>query len=435
MATRVDSTSTGKALFKKNAHRPWKPALLEKVIHNPKDDADNIGEQRDSTAFESRAPQLEETLSREPLSRFKEYLQPSTRAYDEMSRQYEQKIEHIQQKITKALATKEKEVHEIQQKLSPNDNTRITFGGFFQPKNIIFSDENATLHKNALLMSELKEKEYEILELSQNLKLAQVKEHAERAQEALDIETKAREAAEERAIYALNQAQQATDHLMLAEQKLAHAEHSNQQLTHTINKLEQDLHASLLERHQTIEGLTSEIETKKRLEENLRQLENEIFRKQNVESHNHELSKDLAELERAHNQTLLENQTLSLRIQGLEQKLTDEDTKINTLQSRLESETARFNERLNTLIAEKDLTDDKLAKSLQQINKMNHLIHTERQLRKMFEEKARELSCQIFNLEIKLKAEQQAKYTAEEKVKQTMEQASKVMMRMFQSQP
>ena len=165
MTTKMD-LGKGKAVFKKKAHRPWQPTLLE-----------NAG-----------------------VDEIQSILDPTAKLQDK-------NIEFLQKQLETTLDIKRKESEELNVSLSALDTNRITLGGFLKPKNILFAPGQETLHKTASIIHELKAKEQEILDITQHLKLTQAEEQAERAEMARLSEERARQVAEEKAFYALRQAQ------------------------------------------------------------------------------------------------------------------------------------------------------------------------------------------------------------------------------------
>ncbi len=434
MASRLDSAnSEKKPAFKKRSHRPWKPALLETVIQNPNqtvdydDDEDDVTSSLSASVSSSvQAAQFDSKFDQKFDSRFDSRLD-SSQFDSRFDSHFDSKMDLLNPDLEVDLQQKIRQKEDLYDKLSSNEGSRITLGGFFKPKNIIFPDDNAALHNTTHLMGELKRKEYEILEISHNLKVNQAVEQAERAQRSLHAEIQAREAADERALFALNKAQQSADNCLLAEQQLTLAQRNISALEHTVVKLEERLKNALIERHQTIELLAQEVELKKVAEENVKMLGIELSQKALVEERNAELFHSLNMAENAKVEARREIQILSSELSDCQQQLAREKTNI----ARLEGEIVSQQEMMAQLTASKNLTEEQLTKSTQHIKKMNMVLATERNLRNLYEEKAREMSCRNFTLEMEVKAQEQGRRVAEEKAKQTLDQASRVMMRMI----
>lgn len=368
MASRIDSNDKGKTVFKKRAHRPWKPALLETIIQSPQQD----------------------DLSSEPENEHEDI--------DALSLQQHDRLEN-------SLAEKAKERDELVHQLHLKEENRLTIGGFFQPKNIVFSNEENTLHETTSLMHDLKQKEQEILELTTHLKLTQAEErlkHAEEKAKIAEVEClnafKARDAAEEKAIFALSKAQTATDYSRVAEERALQAEQAIFKHEQTIKHLEE----KLVENEENFQS----------------QLERREVHGQNMAVKNSHLSVSLSQIEEenqlAEGKLMLaaeQNMVLFKQIETLEIELREE----KTLVLNREQEIASLQERMKQY----------------PVDKMLLALNSERKLRKLYEEKAKEAYHQMHSIDMQRKAEEYARRAAEEKTKQTLEQASKAVMQLL----
>ena len=137
MTSRMDF-GRGKIVFKKKAHRPWQPTLLDSPAE-------------DHQSLINVSPKLQD-----------------------------KQIEFLQKQLETTLEIKNKEREGLQVSLSSLENNRVTLGGFIKPNNMLFKTEPVALQKTASIMHELKAKEQEILEITQHLKLTQVEEQVER---------------------------------------------------------------------------------------------------------------------------------------------------------------------------------------------------------------------------------------------------------------
>ncbi len=109
---------------------------------------------------------------------------------------------------------------EYNNKLNSFDNDRLLIGGFSFPAPSLSSYESEQSPKSLALLDELKNKEQEIQELSTNLKIASALEHAEKIELSRKKEALARQAAEEKALFAAQQVKLAEEQLQKARQQI-----------------------------------------------------------------------------------------------------------------------------------------------------------------------------------------------------------------------
>lgn len=256
MSGRIEQ-GKNKAAFKKRAHRPWQPPILEEIsVDHP-----NV--------------------------------------LDVSAKLNHKQFELLQKQLQMTLDIKLQEKSELNSVLDNLDADRITLGGFLKPKNILLANETETLQKTALLINELKEKEFEIQSITQNLKITQAEEYAESAEKARLNEEKARHAAEEKAIFALKQANMAAEQIKKAEEKIFFLENGKAKLEKVLFDLEDKL--KLATHELDVLGLKSNknTEQKQKLEYDLRiaasALHNEKQNKKTLEEKLKLLSQDLNE--------------------------------------------------------------------------------------------------------------------------------------------
>lgn len=405
MGSPTDAPVRNKTVFKKRALRPWQPTILESM-----EDAQNS---------------------------------------DEVSSKFQEKqIEIIQKQLETTLEIKNRERSELSQTLSTIDDHRITLGGFLRPKDILLVTEQSSLHKTSSLMNELKEKEQEIIEITQNLKISQAEELAKRAESARLVEEKARQAAEEKAIYALRQAQQSAEQCKAAEEQAMMLEQIRSKLEQAVYELEDQVklsHHELQVREQRIQG---EIEHRHKIEQAAaeqyqwfdnevktlnQKLKEEFQIKQGHETKISALSIDLEnerntklQLEADLKSSLAQSAEIDSLLKhekevtsGLEQNLLDLQERIEML----ETERTR-------LLVSIQISEDKQSDMRLQMGKMTEVINAERNLRQLFEENLRQAKIKIEKLELRRRGEIEARKLAEDKAKHTFEQAGKAMLQL-----
>lgn len=211
----TDSWDSKKIFFKKRTHRPWKPALLEHMAEDPL---------------------MEEVASAfHPLE-----VDPSIE---------NNTLDLTRQELEQVLEAKTNEHAQLNEQIWNKEENRILIGGFLYPRNIFFFNEAEQNQKTNLLMSELKTKEQEILNLSQELKFSKALEQIETLEIAIKKEEEARKASEEKALFAIQQAKLAAEKVYKAEQQLNLANQSKleEERARKLAKLEEENAKKLLE--------------------------------------------------------------------------------------------------------------------------------------------------------------------------------------------
>ncbi len=194
--------------FKKRVHRPWKPDLLENTLEDIPDP-----QSIEATATDTEA----NTLS----------------------------SEYIESKLKQALEQKDSNQNDINAQLNAKSQNSIIIGGFLHPKNIVSPNEEERSEKTNTLMSELKNQEQEILLLGHDLKIAKAIEHAEKTEISRRQEEIARKAAEEKALFAIQEAKKAAEKAYRSEQQV-HLERRNRLEEEKARKtLENELQSAL----------------------------------------------------------------------------------------------------------------------------------------------------------------------------------------------
>jgi len=182
-------SSTSKILFTKRIHRPWRPALLEGAS--------------EAVEVPSQISQFSSLAIDNP--NIKDSLMPS---------------EAIELNLQQHLNEKTKERNEINQQLIARGENRISIGGFLCPSNIFSVNQEEKHEKTSTLMSELKSKEQEILLLAHDLKIAKALEQTEKLEISRQQEEQARKSAEEKALFAIQQAKLAAEQIVKTEEQL-----------------------------------------------------------------------------------------------------------------------------------------------------------------------------------------------------------------------
>lgn len=404
----LTETTRNKTTFKKRAHRPWQPALLD----NSTEEAHNVI--------------------------------PAT------SKLQEKQIEFLQKQLEATLEIKSKEKEAITHTLSTIDDHRITLGGFLRPKDILLVTDQNSLHNSVSLIHELKEKEQEIQSITQNLKITQAEEFAKRAEAARIAAEQARHAAEEKAIFALRQAQQAAGQIKVAEEHSQDLEQITLKLEHRVHELEDKLKLA----SQQLERLGQTTE-------------NDGIHRQKIE---HEVETLASELQEAqHSASIFQSKMIALNQQiesehqaktEFENKFFEACEKISELEYLLNAEKERFSIFQQHEYAEKSMLqqsylelkevtdflradkatltqenqhlDTQLSCALSRMAKMTAVITAERNLRIVCEEKMKQALLQVEQSELKHKIESQARRAAEEQAKTAYEHAGKAMLQLLQ---
>lgn len=410
MSFRMDN-SKSKIVFKKRAHRPWQ-----------------------TNAYEENYEENPNVLDASPKLKDKQ-------------------TEFLQKQLESTLEIKNREREDIHHSLVTLDDHRVTFGGFLKPKDILLVTEHESLKKASSLVNELKEKEREILEITQNLKITQATEAAEKAEAARLMEEKARLAAEEKAIFAIRQAHQTAEQIKDAEERVIMMEQSKLQLEQALLSMEERLKEAndelemldqqsrnsnetqndLLSKLKALNTqLNHEKQSKAAIEETLRNQQAELYAR--IEELNERCEQEIRtkvsfeqELSNAH-----------LAMAKMESDFSHREQAYIESQERVQTIHIELQEQINTLNLEKAeimsqflVMQDALSKKERQQNHMLELVNLERNLRTLFEEKLKNALVQMERLDLRRQAELQARRIAEEKTKHTIEQAGKAMIQLL----
>jgi hypothetical protein len=366
--------SKNKILFKKRIHRPWKSAITE---------SNNI-------PFENTPPTLEQKQLASPMP-----IEEGTQSMENHS------------------------LHDLH-----TQKNRITIGGFLSPKSVLLSNSEEEFPSSEIL-NELKNKEQEILLLSHDLKVTHTLEQLEKLELAHKKEEEARKAAEEKALYAIHQAKIVAEKIYKTEQQLTiekqcrikeeklrqflegkvqlalqQVEEKDQLiLKEKQDKLdvEEKMKQALDHAANTEKRVLEEAETKisKQAEEKIKQIYAQTEEKINfIQSGTNKKIQDAQERAHFHEKAKLAAQAWTKKYieiarrtkdskQGVEKKLDLSAQKINGLLEKIN----HFDEQKAVIISEKYLLEEQLAKAFDNIKKMQAIISTEKELRKILEEK------------------------------------------------
>ena len=408
-------TSKNNAGFKKRALRPWKSTALDKSIPQ---------------TMESDAPL-------------------------EMSNEF------LQKQLEASLEIKSQQHSELQTRFTQFEDKRITVGGFFQPKNILFVNEeqNSTL----AVLQELKEKEIEILEINHQLKLTQALEQIQQTENQLRAEELARQSAEEKAMSALRQAHQATEQIQMNKEKAYLSEQAILKLQQTVVDLEKQLKETMEQYQDQLTTLSKDLERSQelsRLETELRQFIEIDFQKTKaalqlaeqdaqeknrtaaqlviVEADLHEKNQRLVHLqttlEHLQNELSLANETgtqQSRAIKKLNQMVYELEESFSVLQSNYDQLLLQH-QKLQVEFSESQQTLEETTQAYQvQLKNINAVVETERDLRIFNAEKLRTALAQLNSLEEKLQIETAARKAAEQLAAQKVEEANIAVMQIL----
>ncbi len=228
MVSRIEP-SENRHVFKKRSLRPWKPVIeLDNAIQSDPKTNSNLFENSLATEF--------------PL-------------------------EILHQSSESNLETATLHCEDIRGKLSHLDNTRITMGGFFKPKNILLLDEQGSSEKTFFLLNALKDKEHQLATIQHQLKLAEALDEAKRNTIELSAEQKARFTAEESLLSTQKQMQQAIEYSQSLEERLNIAEQIKNNLEHRVLHLEKTIQESSQNFEAQLQATAQETDLRKRKEE------------------------------------------------------------------------------------------------------------------------------------------------------------------------
>lgn len=432
MVSRIEP-SENRPAFKKRPLRPWKPVIeLEQSPLN--------------TDSKFTFDLFENDLNTEfPLELLHKPLNQETNS--NLKNQLENKI---------------KNQEEIRAKLSSLENNRLTLGGFFKPKNVLFLDEKESSEQTFFLLNALKDKEHEIVEIHHQLKLTEMIEEIQRSTLALQSEKAARVTAEERIVSTQRQVQQLTEQGQALEEKLSQSEQTNSNLeyrtlhlektlTEARQNFEAQLHTLSLESGKLQDSKQHEVNLRMQTEEELRLIKTQ---RQTLEKELHEKNQAYQDLQSLFEESQAEIQRLNLTRRTIESDLSQTSEKLDETQQALMNEKANIlvlesqyrqlkeeqnhlNSHMQSLEAqlaqEKSSFQEKVAPMIEHIKKMNHILQAERNLRQHMEAKTKDLAGQIFSLELRIQTEEYARKLAEQRAKVTINRASEAVLNVLNS--
>ncbi len=271
--------------------------------------------------------------------------------------------------------------------LIPSENS-VIIGGFFHPKGVGAAQSQATDGPIGHLMNELKNKEREILLLDHDLQLNKALEEARKAEIARAHESQARKTAEENALFAIQKAHAAVEKTQKAENEVLTEKRLRLDLERTKQGLEERIQAAMDELALKEQALVQQEEVKKNLEERCLILKNQMDSRlaalQKEQEHAlQEVQEQISvhEKAKANAQTWAQKSMESMRQSELAKQDLEEKNAIlleQTQQLEAERVAAEEKQRLSTHL---------MTQALEQVKNLEAIIETEKNLRKILEEK------------------------------------------------
>lgn len=273
-------SSKNKLFFKKRTHRPWKATLMENSV--------------DESSLQTMDTEDLLPIEVTPL----DFLEETIKISDPIPTNLEQTL---QDKKTECL--------KINEELTDREENRLLIGGFIYPRNIFFLTEEEKIQKTNFLMNELKNKEQEILLLAHDLKVAKALEQAENAEAARKKEEEARLAAEERALFAIQQAKQTAEQVYKAEKQLNLEKQLRVEVEKANTQQEEKIKSILKEIEKKEQRILEEALAKQTAEEKAKYaLEYATVAEQNAKK---EIAEKIAAAERLANETIAKVERLA----------------------------------------------------------------------------------------------------------------------------
>lgn len=397
----LDSTS-GKIVFKKRNHRPWnwKPASSQSI------------------QVPEEAPIHSLLLTESPITQpGLEYGTPP--------------LTTLENRLENSLQAKD----QLETTLQSTDDNRLLLGGFLHPKHIIFFNDSEQAKKTQVLMSNLKEKEREILQLEAEIKITEAQEQLKNSEASKNAEANGRKLAEERAQLALQHLHQNAEKIRKLEAQILYEKQAQSETSKIKMELEQKLKVinqtigiheqarlraenlkneaeekarMALELAQNAEKIANEnaaqkiLQTEELARENIRQLETSSQKKiREAEAFAEETARNLEML--AQNKIQEAENLIQEKIQHLDaltqNKIQEAQTKSQTLQFQADKKIQKIQEQLNLAEKAKSATQIQLNRTTDNLRVVEHA-------KQVLETKLEELT----------KADHEFRLNAEEKI-------------------
>lgn len=417
----AELNDTNSAPFTKKPHRPWKTALLEQTVKNP------------------HTAHSQATMSANIKPNYKENITDN-------------------EQLKSILQEKNNQKEQLIQKISDKSNSSLLLGGFFQPNNMQIPNSSQNGQKINRLIHDLKSKEQEITSLTANLKIAEATDKAEQAELIRHTEEQARISAEQRMKKAIEQVHIAASQLGIAIEKAQLAEQAQKEeekgrriaegkISQAIEKiriLEQAIQTEIQARkaaedkaqislNQTIqtELARQEIESyKNKIEQNHKEL-TEQFRKIELSKNSEEMAK--YELQQQFNRyqeiTEHDKQTLEKTLQNFQ----FEHSQLLSHTDELQNQIVGLEELARQQEQQIHMLDTKIISLQNQQTRLEQIIDTEQNLRKLADQKAGSALAAAAKATLERKKAEEQRQLMDERAKRAVAHASKTVMKFLDS--
>ena len=408
------------APFIKKPHRPWKTALLDQALNNP---------------YTTQAT-LDTSLP--PAS-------------------YKEKITDGEQ-LKSILQEKNNQKEQIVQKITDKSNSSLLLGGFFQPNNMQIPNSSQNGQKINRLINDLKSKEHEITSLTANLKIAEATDKAEQAELIRNTEAQARISAELRMKKAIDQVHIAASQLGIAIEKAQLAEQAQKEEEKARRIAEGKINKAVEQTRILEQALQTEIQARKAAEDkaqiSLNQtIQTELARqeieglKKRIEQDHTELTEKFRKLELVKNSEEIAKYELQQQFNRY-QEITEHDKQIleKSLQNfqfehsnllshtdELQNQIAGLEELARQQEQQISMLDAKIISLQNQQTRLQQIIDTEQNLRKLADQKANTALAAAAKSELGRKEEEKQRKLTDERAKRAVAHASKTVMKFLDS--
>ena len=441
MSKSIDTNNVSAKSNNYPKYRPWSPGLTEQVVLSANSDlgGNNINQATNSAIENS----IHNNMLNNINTRRPNYSSINTDNQD------------LKLALEKNTIRKKELINEIQ---TSNVKSPLSLGGFFQPINMQIPNSSQNGQKINRLMHDLKRQEQEITSITANLKISEATEKAEQAELIRRTEEQARISAEKRMKTAIEQVHAAASQLSIAIEKAKFAEQAQKEEEKARRRAEAQIN-NIAEKNMILEkALQNEIQARKTAEDkaqiSLNQTIQTELARQEIEGSRKKLEQEYEELLEKFRKMELTKNSEEISKHELQQQfnryqeITEHDKQIleKTLQN-FQYEQAQIlanNDELQNQIAgleelarQQELQinnlEAKIIESQKHQNKLEQIIETEQNLRKIADQKANNALANTAKSELARKKAEEITLLTKKQARHAVTQASQTVMKFLDS--
>lgn len=424
MSDMIKKTNT--RTFKKRAHRPWKPDLLESTVQETSlTDEDLFSFDLDLT----EATNNEVNNSLYPEFNFTDDIPEFNEDMPEFNFNTSINDDEETLELKKEIQQTKKQHEHLIEQINDKSNNAILLGGFFQPQHISANTESMPGRKINSLLSDLKVREQKLNTLTNSLKISEANERAEQAELSKQATTQQLFVTEQRMRKAIQQAKVAEEQFAAAIEQAKQAAIAQQEEAQLRAAAEASIKEAQLKASTAETALENEQTAHKQTQEKLQHASA-------TAAEAHTLQLKLADITAQLERCEAVKKTEEARRLEIQQQYDE----VNNAFFKLEQEHKQCAQHIYKLEeAVKDITkkyeeNDKIAKSFtMQTDKLKSITTAEQDLRKIAERKYHEAQERAHKAEQGLQIEVQKRKSIEERAKHIVAHANRTVMHLLNS--